>query len=610
MPAAVSRRFLASFLVLSILFAGWISWRRFHETVVNTDVLVVGAGLAGLSAAHEAGVRGARVTVVEMNSVFGGNAVLSEGGLFIVGTPLQREQGFEDSVPLAVADMLAWGEDSDPAWAETFIRGSRPEIWDYLTSLGVRFTSLRQQAGNRVRRFHENAERGLGLLRPIYRECLKYANISFFWNTRIDSLLKSGSGRVSGATGRNLRRNSPIRIHAREVILATGGFQGNERLVRQHWHAGWPQPERILLGASANSSGAGLLMAAEAGAATHRLDHQWHYPFGVPDPRFEGQNRAVSVRNLNAIWVNAQGRRFVNEWAASRYSVEAVVRQKPATYWLVFDSPGVEDLRYSGTDWADPAVAKRLLVENPSVTKTADTWAGLARAAGLPAEALEATVSRYNESVARGDDPEFHRFGPGSLLEWLMVFTPPPPRAFIKPPFYAIQAFPMTRKNMGGLRIDLDCRVLDSKGQPIPGLFAAGEVAGLGGVNGIAGLEGTFLGPSLVQGRRAGRAAVPTPQDPLPRSTQTAAQAAQPPSVVCEICHKLPMALFGARPGYSHFARAHKMATERAYACSKCHAEIEFFRPWRHRIQTCAETESCSYCHLPQTQVAAPAFSR
>ena len=610
MASATSRRVLASALALTVCAAGWLSWRRFHEVVVETDVLVVGAGLAGLSAAHQAGLRGARVSVVEMNSVFGGNAVLSEGGLFIVDTPLQREQGYQDSPQLAVRDMLAWGEDSDPAWAETFVQTSRCEIWDYLTSLGVRFTALRQQAGNHVRRFHENSERGLGLLRPIYRECLKYPNISFRWNTRIERLLRLDSSAVSGARGRDLRWNSPVRIHARSVILATGGFQGNERLVRQHWHAGWPQPDRLLLGASANSSGAGLLMAAEAGAATHRLDHQWHYPFGVPDPRFPGQNRAVSVRNLNALWINAQGRRFVNEWAASRYTVEAVIRQQPATYWLVFDAPGLDDLRYSGTDWADPAVAKRLLVDNPSVTRSGRTWPELARAAGLPPEALEAAVARYNESVVRGDDPEFHRFGPEALPNWLMVFTAPPPRALTQPPFYAIQAFPMTRKNMGGLLIDLDCRVLDAKGKPIPGLFAAGEVAGLGGLNGKAGLEGTFLGPALVQGRRAGRAAVPVPRASTPRPEEQPGKAPQPPQAFCQACHQLPMAFFGTRPGFSHFARAHKMATERGYPCSKCHAEIELLRPWHHRANPLAQTGACSFCHLPQVSVAAPAFTR
>jgi uncharacterized protein len=610
MASAGFRRALVAALAISLLAAGRLAWRRFHEVVVETDVLVVGAGIAGLSAAHQAAQRGASVTVVEMNSVFGGNAVLSEGGLFIVDTPLQHEQGYADSPELAVRDMLAWGEDSDPAWAESFIRASRADIWDYLTSLGVHFTALRQQAGNHVRRFHENSERGLGLLRPIYRECLKYPNISFHWNTRIDRLLKSAAGAVSGATGRSLRWNSPVRISARSVILATGGFQGNERLVRRHWHAGWPQPDRLLLGASANSSGAGLLMATEAGAATHRLDHQWHYPFGVPDPRFPGQNRAVSVRNLNAIWINAQGRRFVNEWAASRYTVEAVVRQKPSTYWLVFDAPGLEDLRYSGTDWADPALAKRLLVDNPSVTKSASTLPELARAAGIPPDALEAAVARYNESVARGADPDFHRFGPEALPDWLMVFTAPPPRALTRPPYYAIQAFPMTRKNMGGLRIDLECRVLDVQGKPIPGLFAAGEVSGLGGVNGRAGLEGTFLGPSLVQGRRAGRAAVPEVRPPATRPVAEPAKGAQLPQAVCSACHSLPMAYFGTRPGYSHFARSHKMATERGYACSKCHAEVELLVPWRHHTQPLAVAGSCSYCHLPQAKVAAPAFTR
>ena len=593
------RRVFAVGFALFMLAAAWFTWKRFHEVVIDTDVLVVGSGISGMSAAHEAGLRGARVTVVEMNSVFGGNAVLSEGGLFIVDTPLQLAEGYKDSPSLAAHDMLAWGEDADTAWVDLFTRTARVEIWDYLTSLGVRFTALRQQAGNHVRRFHENSGRGLGLLLPIYRECLRYPNISFRWNTRIDRLLNSGSGAVTGATGRDLRTDAPVRIHARTVILATGGFQGNELLVRQNWHVGWPQPARLLLGASTNSSGAGLLMGIEAGATTHRLDHQWHYPFGVPDPRFPGRNRAVSVRNLNAIWINSNGERFVNEWAASRYTVEAVVRQQPATYWMVFDATGVDDLRYSGTDWADLTLAKRLLVDDSSVTKTGNTWAELAHATGLPPAQLESTVARYNNLVRQGDDPDFHRFGPGALPDWLMVFTAPAPRIFSTPPYYAIQAFPMTRKNMGGLKIDLDCRVLDTNGQPIPGLFAAGEVAGLGGVNGKAGLEGTFLGPALVQGRRAGRTAVASVHSSSPRSLTVATPATQPPRFVCQTCHILPMVYFSSRTGYSHSGRAHKLARERDYSCAKCHAEVEFFKPWLHRISTLAKTESCSLCHLP-----------
>jgi succinate dehydrogenase/fumarate reductase flavoprotein subunit len=152
--------------------------------------------------------------------------------------------------------------------------------------------------------------------------------------------------------------------------------------------------------------------------------------------------------------------------------------------------------------------------------------------------------------------------------------------------------------------------VLDETGRPIPGLYAAGEVAGLGGVNGKAGLEGTFLGPSLVQGRRAGRAVAPASGRSATRHVEEAAKAAQPPQGFCQICHRLPMAYFSSRPGFSHVARTHKMATERGYPCSKCHAEIDLLRPWRHRTHPLAQTESCSFCHLPQGTVTAPAITR
>jgi succinate dehydrogenase/fumarate reductase flavoprotein subunit len=599
------RRLAVATAALALAALAWAAWLRFHRTTVHTDVLVVGAGIGGLSAAYEAGYGGAQVAVAEMSSVFGGNALLSEGGLCIVDTPLQHEQGVQDSARTAEIDMLSWGEDADPEWAWTYVRTSRREIWDWLTGMGVRFTALRPQAGNHAPRFHENAERGLGLVRPIARACLRNPRIRFYWNTRIDRLITVG-GAVTGAEGVNLRTGGPVRFEARAVVLATGGFQGNESLVRRHWPADLPQPQRLLLGATPNSSGAGLLMGIEAGGATHRLDHQWHYPFGVPDPRLTEENRAVSVRNLNAIWVNQQGERFVNEWMASRYTVEAVKRQKPATYWLVFDAPGVDDLRYSGTDWADLKLARRLLVDNPKITRRADTWRTLAIESGLPPERLEATVERYNRMVAQGADTDFRRFGPGELPKWLQVFPPPPPRALLTPPFYAMQAFPMTRKNMGGLRIDRNCQVLGEGDIPVAGLFAAGEVAGLGGVNGKAGLEGTFLGPSLVQGRRAGRflaaqlraGAAPSAPD-LANAAAAVATTPSTSDLVCRACHGLAIRFLPGRAGFRHFGRAHRMAQERGYACGRCHGEVGLL-PWRHRTDRLAATEHCGACHLPR----------
>ncbi len=600
----MKRLLVVLFLLGLTAAAGYLAWLYGRAAVSSSDVLVIGAGLGGLSAAYEAGLGGLRVDVAEMNSVFGGNGVLSEGGLFIVDTPTQKAEGFQDDPDLAEKDIREWGEDADPDWARILAHDSRREIYDWLTGLGVRFFAVRPQAGNHVPRFHENTEKGLGLLRPIYRECFRNPRIRFHWNIRVEELVVR-DGAVVGAVGRNLRSRRSVRFEARSVVLATGGFQGNERLVRQNWRRDAPQPDRVLLGASPNSAGLGLQMGLAAGAATHRLDHQWHYPFGVPDPRLTEDNRAVSVRNLNAIWVNAQGERFVNEWQGSRFTLDALLRQKPATYWLIFDEPGTEDLRYSGTDWADREYARRQLVDNPAVTRSAGTWAELASRAGLPADRLQTTVERYNRMVREGEDKDFQRFGPQALPPWLQVFPVPAPREFRKPPFYAMQVFPMTRKNMGGLRVDTDCRVLDAAGRPIPGLLAVGEVAGLGGVNGKAGLEGTFLAPSLIQGRRAGRflAGGKETRPPEPARFETPA-ATDGNDLSCRGCHLLPMKFFGSLQGYRHFARAHRLAEERSYSCVRCHEEVELLRPWRHRIDGRAQTAGCSHCHLPQNTQA------
>lgn len=590
----------------AVMIVVWLAWRQWHIAVVETDVLVIGSGIGGLSAAYEAGQGGQRVAVAEMNSVFGGNGVISEGGLFIVDTPLQRSQGLADSPEMAEGDILSWGEDADAEWARILARESRSEVYEWLSGLGVEFFAVRPQAGNHVPRFHENREKGLGVVRAIYRECARNPGVRFHWNTRIERLTVA-AGRVTGAEGRNVRSGARVRFRARSVVLATGGFQGNERLVRRHWPAHLPQPGRVLMGASPNSSGEGLEMGVAVGAAVHRLDHQWHYPFGVPDPRFAEENRAVSVRNLNAIWVNAQGRRFVNEWKGSRYTVEAVVRQQPATYWLVFDQKGISDLRYSGTDWSDPERARKLLVDNPAVTVRGDTWEELASRAGLPPAELTATVERYNRMVRAGEDEDFQRFGKQALPAWLQVFPAPEPRELREPPFYAMQAFPMTRKNMGGLRIDTDCRVLDAEGRAIAGLYAVGEAAGLGGVNGKAGLEGTFLAPSLMQGRRAGRAiAGGTRGEPQPRAGAQEMIRGEGGDALCRLCHALPMRYFTGRQGYRHFGRAHQLAEERGFSCVRCHGEVELARPWRHRIDDERQTAGCGECHLPWS---GPAFT-
>ena len=156
-----------------------------QDALTSTDVLVVGAGISGLSAALEAARGGAAVTVIEMSSVFGGHAVMSEGGVSMVGTPLQHSTGVQDSAELAYKDFMHWGEDVSEEWVRYYVNNSRHEVYDWLRDMGVVFYRLSQPAGNSVPRFHGAQGRGLGLVSPLYRECVRHPNITFAWNTQV-----------------------------------------------------------------------------------------------------------------------------------------------------------------------------------------------------------------------------------------------------------------------------------------------------------------------------------------------------------------------------------------------------------------------------------------
>ena len=132
------------------------------------DVVIIGAGIAGLTTALEAARGGAIVDVVDVASVFGGHAVVSEGGLALAGTPLQEKLGVKDSPDLAYEDIVHWGGDANTEWVRIYVDRSQRDIYAWMTDLGVSFDSLQLIPGNSVARFHLNPRRGYGLVEPIY----------------------------------------------------------------------------------------------------------------------------------------------------------------------------------------------------------------------------------------------------------------------------------------------------------------------------------------------------------------------------------------------------------------------------------------------------------
>jgi flavocytochrome c len=566
---------------------------------------VVGAGIAGLSAAYEAGRAGARVLVVDMWSVFGGHAVMSEGQVSMVDTPFVRARGFTDSVDLAFRDFVDYGEDADEAWVRRYVETSRTELFDWLTSLGVEFDRLFHTHGNSVPRIHVPKGRGLGLVGPIYRACLNDPDISFRWNWKVERLLVE-QGRVQGVEGVDQRTGERARWRAGAVVLATGGFQSNLALVRQHWPASLPRPERLLAGSGVNAMGSGLGLAEAAGGRLARLDHQWNYVTGLEDPRFPGQGRGLNVRTGDAIWVNVEGRRFVNEFQgrayATKFTFPVVARQPGAAFWAVFDQDNRRNFYVAGTDWDDQSQVDRLILDNRALVESAATIEQLARDAGLPEAVLAETVRAYNRFVDAGEDADFQRFtrtGSSSPRD-----TEYRPRRIERPPFYAMPLRPVTRKSMGGVVIDVECRVVDRQQRAIPGLYAAGELTGLAGINGKAGLEGTFLGPSILTGRVAGRTAVSDRRQRAAAAPSAAGAAGRPAIALpaetmsrgCVACHDVSRLMATPRPGYRHFDQVHRRVLDRRLDCTFCHAALaKAGAP--HRVEPLAHAATCASCH-------------
>ncbi|MEE8160049.1 MAG: FAD-dependent oxidoreductase, partial [Acidobacteriota bacterium] len=441
------------------------------QTQADADLLIVGAGPSGLSAALDAAQQGARVTVVDMWSIFGGHGVLSGGVLSIVGTPYQKAHGVEDNPDLAYQDFIKWGEDNNTEWVRFYVNHSGRLIYDWLTGMGLEFRSLGRQPGNSVRRIHSTLGGGRALVTTLYRESLKYPNVEFMWNHKVTDLVQE-NGRISGVATENLRTGEARTFRASAIILATGGFQSNLEMVREFWPQDLKFPDRLLFSAGFNATGSGHELAEEAGGVLHYMDHQWNYATGIPHPRHQGTDRGLSGGSSVSIWVNAQGRRFVNESASPRYSFPAIVNQTSSTYWAIFDDKA--GVRMSGTGWDDP---KQVISEEaPDLMKSAGSIEELAKRVGLPADALKGTVDRYNAMVYQSKDEDFGRFDSDRLPSEEIDIRPHTPQKIEQPPFHAIQSYPVTRKSMGGVSIDLSARVLDRNNQPIPGLYAVGEL--------------------------------------------------------------------------------------------------------------------------------------
>jgi predicted oxidoreductase len=287
-------------------------------------------------------------------------------------------------------------------------------------------------------------------------------------------------------------------------VVCTGGFVANHEMVLDR-AAHLRTLPRVLSGGSPGALGAGHALLEGIGAQFVNLDHIWVYPNGTPDPQDPTGVRGLGVRGLvGDVWINTAGRRFHDETLrGGRSGTAALLAQPGHTAWSVFTAAETDgvlliDNEYYGTPAGPKPAAMAQFWAGSAHVRRAGSPRDLAAAIGVPPGPVEAALAAIDDdlSAGRAVDSAFGRDLNGV-------------RPFTGTALVALQFFPMAQKNFGGVRTDLDCRVLDGSGAAIAGLYAAGEVAGMAGgaINGRAGLEGTMFGPCLYSGRVAGAVA-------------------------------------------------------------------------------------------------------
>ena len=544
----------------------------------DADVIVVGAGLAGLVAAAELADAGRRVIVLdqEPEGSLGGQAFWSFGGLFLVDSPEQRRMGIRDSRELALSDWLgSAGFDRDDEdlwprrWAEAYVDFAAGEKRPWLYAMGVRFFPVVGWAerggylatghGNSVPRFHVTWGTGPAVLEPFVRRVRAAGArglVQFRFRHRVSELTVT-DGAVDGVRGEVLEpsgveRGRPssrevagdFELHAQAVIVTSGGIGGNHELVRRNWpkRLGEP-PQRMISGVPAHVDGRMLGVAEAAGGRVVNRDRMWHYTEGIENWSPIWPMHGIRILpGPSSLWIDARGRRL------------------PAPLFPGFDTLGtLEHIAKSGYDYTWFVLTQRIIEkefalsgseQNPDLTgkSVRQVLGRVLPGAPPPVEAfkqkgadfivehtLPELVRRMNalvgeeridaaalerEIVARdlqlanpfGKDAQITAIRGARAYRGDRLVRVARPHRLLDPkagPLIAVRLSILTRKTLGGLETDLSARVLRSGGQPLPGLYAAGEVAGFGGggMHGYRALEGTFLGGCIFSGRTAGRAA-------------------------------------------------------------------------------------------------------
>lgn len=492
-----------------------------EDSTVDADVVVVGAGGAGMTAAITAAAEGKSVVILESQSMVGGNSVRATGGMNAGKTVYQDENefgesagvektlktaaekyadnetitalaktvseqwaayqanptGYFDSVELMELDTMIGGKGiNDPELVETLCANSADAI-DWLDEHGITLHNVSSFGGASVKRIHRpvNAEGKTvsvgSYMIPLLQENCEKAGVKMMLDTTATEILTDANGAAVGvkATGAS---GETVTVNAKAVVLATGGFGANLDMVVKYK----PELKGFMTTNAPGIQGQGIEMAQAIGAATVDMDQiQIH-------PTVEANTAALITEGLRgdgAILINEEGQRFIDEVGTRDVVSAAEIAQTGSYSWLVVDQA-----------MADASSVIQGYIKK-GYTVTGATYEELGEAMGVDAAAFAETMEKWNGYVEAKNDPDFGRTSFANPLNTA--------------PYYAVKVTAGVHHTMGGLKINANTEVLNEKGEVIPGLFAAGEVTG--GVHGANRLGGNAVADFTVFGRIAGAAA-------------------------------------------------------------------------------------------------------
>jgi len=440
---------------------------------LETDIVIIGAGGAGMTAAINATQAGKSVILLEKMPYVGGNTTKATGGMNAAETHYQKEQGIEDTVEQFVEDTMKGGHDINDRDLVTVMAENSAEAIDWLDSIGAPLPKVSFSGGATNKRIHA-PEDGSGVgayLVTAFRRTLDELGVEVMYDTTAKELIVE-DGAVVGVKAQG--KTVDYTIRAKAVILATGGFGNNEDMIVQYR----PDLKGTVTTSAPGITGDGIVMAQAVGAALVDIEQIQLHPTVE-----QGTSMLIteSVRGDGAILVNQEGKRFVNELLTRDVVSAAELEQTGSYAYIIFDQHLRDGLK---------AIEKYV---STGITVQADTIEGLAELLDIDPAALTETLVNWNGYVADHNDPDFGR-DTGMEADLSQA------------PYYAIKIAPGIHHTMGGVKIDTTTQVIGEDGNPIPGLYAAGEV--VGGVHGGNRIGGNAVADIVVFGRIAADSAV------------------------------------------------------------------------------------------------------